>query len=274
MGDIRQSSGTGNVWLRGYGGKLSSFSSGKLSGFDMDYSGFQFGVDKNLIEGKKLYGGLFMGTTHASPKYRGGDGTAESQHFGAYLTWMADNGFYIDQVYKINRLSNQFDVKDSQQNQVSGKAKSTGYSASVEAGKRFSFSANNQGFYLEPQVQLTAGRQKGSQTRASNGLVIAFKDYDAVNGRISALAGYSEDKAGSKYNVYVKTGLVREFSANMQYALNGSREKTDFRGNGWNNGLGVSASLNNVHNFYLEADLTTGQRFDQRQVNAGYRFSF
>lgn len=274
LGDIRQSDAQGNVWLRGFGGKLSSFAGGKLSGFDMSYSGYQFGVDKNLVEGKKVFGGMFMGVTHASPDYRGGDGTAKSEHFGGYLTWVADNGFYIDQVLKINRVSNQFNVKDSEQNQVSGQAKSTGISVSIEAGKRFSFSPDDKGFYLEPQAQVTAGRQKGSQTRASNGLVIAFKDYNSIHGRISALAGFSQKSEAVNYNVYVKTGVEREFSANMQYALNGSTEKADFSGNGWNNGLGVSASINNTHNFYLEADLTTGQRFDQRQINAGYRFSF
>lgn len=274
LGDIRQDNAKGNVWLRGFGGKLNTFSGGRLSDFEMGYSGYQFGADKHLADDINVSGGLFMGTTHASPHYRGGDGTAKSEHVGGYLTWVADNGFYVDQVVKINRIRNQFMVKDSQQNLVSGQAKSTGFTFSVEAGRRFHFSPDDQGFYLEPQAQITAGRQKGSQTRASNGLVIAFKDYHSVNGRADALAGYSQKSGATNYNVYFKTGVEREFSASMQYALNGSTEKADFSGNALRNGLGVSADIDTAHHLYLEADLTTGQRFDQRQLNAGYRFSF
>lgn len=274
LGDIRQDHAKGNVWLRGFGGKLNTFSGGRLSDFEMGYSGYQFGADKRLADDINVSGGLFMGTTHASPHYRGGEGTAKSEHVGGYLTWVADNGFYIDQVVKINRIRNQFMVKDSQQNLVSGQAKSTGFTFSVEAGRRFHFSPDDQGFYLEPQAQITAGRQKGSQTRASNGLIIAFKDYYSVNGRAGALAGYRQKSGATNYNVYFKTGVEREFSASMQYALNGSTEKADFSGNALRNGLGVSADIDTAHHLYLEADLTTGQRFDQRQLNAGYRFSF
>uniref|UniRef100_UPI001C58FC99 autotransporter outer membrane beta-barrel domain-containing protein n=1 Tax=Escherichia coli TaxID=562 RepID=UPI001C58FC99 len=53
-----------------------------------------------------------------------------------------------------------------------------------------------------------------------------------------------------------------------------SREKYSFKGNGWNNGVGVSAQYNKQHTFYLEADYTQGNLFDQKQVNGGYRFSF
>ncbi|MDQ1211135.1 autotransporter outer membrane beta-barrel domain-containing protein [Pantoea anthophila] len=274
LGDIRQGSATGNVWLRGFGGKLNTFSGGRLSDFEMGYSGYQFGVDKYLVDDMNVSGGLFMGTTHASPHYRGGDGTAKSEHVGGYLTWVADNGFYVDQVVKINRIRNQFTVKDSQQNPVSGQGKSTGFTYSVEAGRRFHFSPDDQGFYLEPQAQITAGRQKGSQTRASNGLLIDFDHYHSVNGRAGALAGYSKKSGATNYTVYFKTGVEREFSSSMQYALNGSTEKADFSGNALRNGLGVSADIDTAHHLYLEGDLTTGQRFNQRQLNAGYRFSF
>lgn len=41
-----------------------------------------------------------------------------------------------------------------------------------------------------------------------------------------------------------------------------------------NNGLGVSAQIAGHHVVYLEGDTSTGQQFNQRQFNAGYRFSF
>ncbi|MFO6484728.1 autotransporter outer membrane beta-barrel domain-containing protein [Escherichia coli] len=50
MGDLRNQSKDGNIWLRSYGGSLDSFASGKLSGFDMGYSGIQLvGINVSLM---------------------------------------------------------------------------------------------------------------------------------------------------------------------------------------------------------------------------------
>lgn len=65
---------------------------------------------------------------------------------------------------KFNRLKNQFDVSDTQTNRISGNDVSSGLSGSLEAGKKFSFSDDLAGFYLEPQLQLTASHQDGSST--------------------------------------------------------------------------------------------------------------
>lgn len=40
-----------------------------------------------------LYVGLYIGSTHASPDYSGGDGTARSDYMGMYASYMAHNGF-------------------------------------------------------------------------------------------------------------------------------------------------------------------------------------
>ncbi|MEM8437960.1 autotransporter outer membrane beta-barrel domain-containing protein, partial [Morganella morganii] len=68
--------------------------------------------------------------------------------------------------------------------------------------------------------------------------------------------------------------FVREFQGNTDYKLNGSREAHSFKGNWWNNGLGISANISKKHTLYAEADSSTGNRFDQYQINGGYRFSF
>ncbi len=39
----------------------------------MGYSGIQFGGDKRLSDVMPLYVGLYIGSTHASPDYSGGD---------------------------------------------------------------------------------------------------------------------------------------------------------------------------------------------------------
>jgi len=273
MGDVRQGKTGGNVWLRGMDGRFSGFDNGKLSNFSMNYTGYQFGVDKRLSEEVPVYLGLFMGVTEGSPHYKNGDGDTKSESFGFYGTWLNDAGFYVDGVMKFNRIRNQFNVLDTQNNRVSGYGVSSGLSASLEAGKKFSFSDGSAGFYLEPQLQLTAGHQDGTSLRASNGLNIDLSSYKSLLGRASVLAGYEVNQRDYKLNTYVKTGMLREYGGDASYKLNGSQERLSFQGNGWNNGIGVSAQMSS-HTLFLEADMVNGNRFNQRQVNAGYRFSF
>lgn len=273
MGDVRQGKTAGNVWLRGMDGRFSGFASGKMSDFSMNYTGYQFGVDKRLSEEVPVYLGLFMGVTEGSPHYKSGDGNTKSEHVGLYGTWLNDAGFYVDGVVKFNRLRNQFSVRDTQDNKVSGSGASYGISASLEAGKKFSFSDAGAGFYLEPQLQLTAGHQESTTVNASNGLNIDLSNYKSLLGRASVLAGYEINQSDYKLNAYLKTGVMHEYEGDAEYRLNGSKERLSFQGSGWNNGLGISAQLRS-HTLFLEADMVDGDRFNQRQVNAGYRFSF
>ena len=274
MGDLRNQSKEGNIWLRGYGGNLDSFASGKLSGFDMGYSGIQFGGDKRLSDEIPLYVGLFIGSTHASPDYRGGDGTARSDYMGMYTSYMAEGGFYSDLVVKASRQKNSFHVLDSQNNGVSASGSANGFSASLEAGQKFSLNQPGHGFYIEPQAQFTYSHQNDMDMKASNGLNIHLSQYKSMLGRASIILGYDVVAGNSQLNMYVKTGGIREFSGDTEYRLNRSREKHSFKGNGWNNGVGVSAQFNKQHTLYLEADYTQGNAFDQKQVSGGYRFSF
>lgn len=55
----------------------------------MGYSGIQFGGDKRLSDEMPLYVGLYIGSTHASPDYSGGDGTARSDYMGMYASYIA-----------------------------------------------------------------------------------------------------------------------------------------------------------------------------------------
>ncbi|KIQ52325.1 hypothetical protein TA05_05340, partial [Citrobacter rodentium] len=170
MGDLRQQNGKGDMWIRGYGGKADSFSGGTLDGFSMNYSGIQIGADKRVSEDLPLSVGLFLGTTSASPDYRGGDGSVRSDYAGLYASWIAANGFYSDLVLKGSRQKNSFTVRDSQNNRVSGDGNSSGVSVSLEAGQRFALPVPTAGFYAEPQLQFTWNHQNSTGMRASNGL--------------------------------------------------------------------------------------------------------
>ncbi|VEJ55613.1 P.93 [Pragia fontium] len=274
MGDLRQNGESGNMWLRGFAGKFDSFSGGKLSHFDMKYSGVQFGADKRVSTELPLFTGIFIGQTHGSPNYRTGGGSTKSDSVGLYATYMANNGFYLDGMAKYSHIKNSFNVRDSQDNRVNGNGNSDGFSASLESGQKFSLNQLGNGFYIEPQAQLSFSHQGTNNIVASNGLKIDLGSYKSIIGRASAVVGYELPQGNHSLNIYLKTGYLREFSGDTDYQLNGSPESHSFKGGWWNNGVGVSAQMNKQHALYLDLDTSTGNKFNQRQMNGGYRFSF
>lgn len=274
FGDLRQQNHLGDGWIRGIGGRFTDFASGKLSRFSLSYSGMQFGFDRQIAPETPVTLGVFMGVTNGKADYAAGRGDLKSSHAGLYISALAHNGLWLDGVVKYARMKNSFSVRDSQNAMVSGEGTSNSYSASLEGGKRFYLTHPEQGFYLEPQIQLSWSHQEGDRLRASNGLRIDLNGYDSLSGRASALAGWQRQQSGLQLNVYIKSGVVREFKGETDYRLNGSLERHSFKGNGWNNGLGVSARIAGQHVIYMEGDSLTGQQFNQRQFNVGYRFSF
>ena len=270
LGDMRTSGEFGDVWLRGFTGKLDSFSSGKLSQFDMRYHGFQFGADKQLSESSPFVIGAFVGQTYGDPNYRKGDGSLRSFNTGVYATYLDNSGFYIDSVAKYDRLKNQFKVRDTANNRVQGSGHSNGVGVSMELGQKFKIND----FYIEPQTQLSYSHQNGTTINASNGLNVKLGNYNSLLGRASALFGYEYKSDKNSINLYAKTGIVREFDGDTYYKLNNHKESHSFKGNWWNNGVGINAQINQNHNIYLDLESSPGNKFDLLQVNGGYRYSF
>ena len=270
LGDMRTSGELGDVWLRGFTGKLDSFSGGKLSKFDMSYHGFQFGADKQLSENSPLVIGAFVGQTYGNPDYKNGDGSLRSFNTGIYATYLDNSGFYIDSVVKYDRQKNHFKVKDTANNSIQGTGHSNGLGLSMELGQKFKIND----FYIEPQTQFSYSHQNGNSINASNGLKVKLGNYNSLIGRASALLGYEFNSDENSINIYAKTGIVREFDGDTYYKLNNHKESHSFKGNWWNNGVGINANFNQKHNIYLDLESSPGNKFDLLQVNGGYRYSF
>jgi outer membrane autotransporter protein len=275
MGDLRHSQAEGDVWVRGYHGGFNKFSGGLMSGFEMNYNGIQLGADKKIaLQGGQIYFGTMLGMTKATLDYETGDGTAKSQHVGVYGSYLSTGGFYVDGLIKYNRLKNDFSVADSMGVGVSGKGTSNGFSASVETGQRFYLSEQSRGFYLEPQLQFSATRQGSDKINLSNGLKVKTDSYTSLQGRAGIQLGFDAFEGISPTNIYFKSSYVKEFDGKTHYTLNSSQEEHSFKGDWWVNGVGVSTQPFANHNFYLDMEKSTGDSFDQHQINVGYRYSF
>lgn len=279
LGDLRngQIAGINNsgLWLRGFGGKLNSFSGQALSGFDMTYVGTQLGVDKQIeVTNGNLLVGTMVGFTETNPNYRKGDGNGKNYNIGLYATYFLDDSLYVDSVLEYNHMRNRFNVEDTAGKSVYGTGKTKGIMASIEVGKRFWMNITHQGFYLEPQAQFSYGYQSGDTVRASNELNVDLSHYKSALGRASAIFGY-QIQGENPINVYLKTGMVREMSGDASYRFNdGRKNEYSFRANWFDNGIGANININKKHKIYAEADYSLGNRFNNTMLNVGYRYSF
>lgn len=277
MGQLRQRDAQGgDAWGRVYGGKLNSFSDARLAGFDMSYSGMQLGLDRQLdIERGNVYIGAMAGMGKGDVDYAVGSGSTKSYHVGVYGTYQHENGFYIDGIIKYVHMNNKFDTLTGGGYPVSGHGNTKGVSIGVEVGKRFYVQQTDQGWYIEPQGQLTYSHQSGTTVNASNGLRTDLHSYNSVLARASIIAGYSVVKGENPIDVYVKTGYVKELDGKTGYTFNYfDKEQYDFGGGWWDNGVGINMQINGKHNLYLEGNYAKGGKFDRKQINVGYRYSF
>lgn len=276
MGDLRAGTSERNTWGRVYGGKMDAFSAGLLSGFDMDYKGMQFGTDNQVFqdEQSRIYVGGALGLLDSDQHYRQGSGTLKSYSAALYGTYLTDQHFYTDMMLKYARMRDNFDVKDSAGHHVDGREYSTGLSFSAEVGQRLYIESTQNQLYFTPQAQLTLSRLGRMDHLGSNGLKVSVNERNSVLARVGTEIGYQFKDVANPTNLYAKVSFLREFSSNAEYTLNDSREHHSFKGNLWQFGVGVTSQINQNHHVYVDFEMNQGQRFDHRQLNAGYRYAF
>ncbi len=280
LGDLRQGDSEGDLWARAYGGKFTSASDGFLSGYEMTYSGLQVGVDrkKELANRRgEIYYGGFAGYGKGSLDYGRGSGSVDTKTLGIYGTYISPKGFYTDLVVKHVWMKNDFSTLDSSGDKVTGGNMNTnGISASIEVGKGYHFGRKKkEGWYVEPQAQLTTSRQSGGSFKASNGLRIDVESSTSILSRVGANVGYEIKEGKNPVNGYFKFSHVREFNGDVDYRLNDSKETTSYSDSWWTWGLGVTAQVNNKHHIYIDVERASGGQFNQPwALNGGYRFTW
>lgn len=279
MGDLRQEGHEkGNIWARNFGGEMKTKGDHFLRGYEIDYWGLQVGADKKIpIKKGSLYVGGMFGYTKGNIDYSYGSGSIDSKYLGIYGTYMAPNGFYSDLVLKYGWMKDDFNVYDSAGALVKGSDIGTnGFTASLEVGKQYYFNQDNkEGWYVEPQGQISFSRQDGDSFTASNGLRIRVDSYHSILGRLGTNVGYQVKGGKNPINAYAKVSFVHEFDGDVDYQLNRSKESTSYGDSWWTYGVGIAAKVGERHHVYLDLERASGGNFTQSwAINGGYRFAW
>ena len=274
MGDIRLGKEENGIWARYLGGK-NELDKQKTS-YKQTYNIAQAGYDKK--KGNWTIGAaLDYGT--GKDTYANGTGKEKLASLSLYGTMQKEDGQYIDIILKGSRIKNDYSVYNEMNHRLEGKYRTSGVSVSMEYGKR---SVRENGIYIEPSIELTAGHLRGKDYDAVSDYAGGKKMHIRQEGVTSVIGriGLGIGKETERTSLFGKIGLSHEFGGKVKSTFSAEGEPTsgteaDLKDSWIDVEAGGSWLLN--RNTYLYgtytrnfgADLTNKWRID-----AGIRFSF
>ncbi|MFK0090796.1 autotransporter outer membrane beta-barrel domain-containing protein [Pseudomonas sp. NPDC090755] len=274
LGELRMGKDEGGIWTRGIG-KRFELDEGSSRAFSQDVQGVEIGADKAiaLSQGKLYLGGL-LGTAKSDLDFgEGASGKIESKMVGGYATYIDDNGFYVDSVVKYSRFDNEVKTPTNLGSSVKGSYDTDGVGVDVEVGKRIQL---KKGWFVEPQLGISATRIEGGGYTASNGLQVESDAVDSLQSRAGALLGRElELSGGMRAQPYVKASYITEHAGDSEVRVNGHSIASELPGNRTEVGAGGVLQVSERSKISLDVGYATGSDIEQPYaVTVGYRYAW
>ncbi len=271
MGELRHNGEEEKgAWFRVKGSKI-----GYDGGFENKYTTYELGYDEvtKRAEDVVRYQGAALSYVDGKSSYNSGSGDNHGKSIGFYTTEQYSKGHYLDLVFKISNMDNDFKVFDTKGNEITGEYDNTGVSISAEYGRKNDL---DHGWYIEPQAQLTLGYMGGAKYETSNGIFVDQSGIKSALGRIGFNIG---KKIGEKGIVYAKANLLHEFGGGYDVemrAADGSLTMSNTYNDTWfEYGVGVAMATSDNSHIYFDVERSTGSDFYKDwQWNAGMRWNF
>lgn len=263
LGELRDSKGEHGVWARMVRGEA------EYESIQNQYNYYQTGYDEKLSTDPNWTVGMFLTRTEGNSTFR--TGSAENNHtgVGVYGSYLKDDGSFIDLVAKYARIDSDFNANGGV---GSGDYNTNGYSISAEYGKRFE---QGNGFWIEPQVELTYGTVGAVDYTTSNGAKVRQEGMDSLVGRVGFSLG-KDIKAG---NIYARASCLYDFDGETEVTMSHSGISDVYEqdlGGGWFEvGLGANINLSDATHLYFDVEKTYGGDVATPwQWSAGMRWTF
>lgn len=273
MGELRHNGAAEQgAWFRVKGTKIGR--DGKFN-FENKYTTYELGYDRltKQTEKMKRYQGVALSYTDGTSSYNRGTGDNSSKSINFYTTQMGSKGHYLDVVFKVSNMDNDFSVYDTNSNKITGDANNTGVSLSAEYGRKNDL---KHGWYIEPQAQFTLGYLGGDNYFTSNGIEVSQSGIKSAVGRIGFNIG---KEVGSRGIVYAKANLLHEFGGGYDVTMSDSsgqlKTSDTFNDTWFEYGVGAAVATGKNSHIYLDVERSAGSDFTKDwQWNVGARWTF
>lgn len=273
MGELRHNGDdTAGAWFRMNGSKIGR--NGKF-GFENKYTAYELGYDtltKNTAKVKRYQGAAFS-YTDGSSGYSSGSGDNSNKAISFYTTEIGSKGHYLDVVFKISNMDNDFAVYDTNSNKITGDFNNTSVSLSAEYGRKNTL---QNGWYIEPQAQFTLGYLGGDNYTTNNGIEVRQSGIQSAVGRLGFNIGKEVSSAGI---VYAKANLLHEFGGGYDVSMHdssGAVTVSDIFNDTWfEYGIGAALKTGSSSHLYFDVERSAGSDFKKDwQWNIGARWTF
>lgn len=273
MGELRHNGEEAQgAWFRLRGTKIGR--DGKFD-FENKYTSYELGYDtitKNTDD-KICYQGAAVSYVDGDSSYNRGSGDNSSKAISFYNTEIGSKGHYLDVVFKVSNLENDFKVYDTKNNKITGDFNNTGVSLSAEYGRK---NVLHNGWYIEPQAQFTLGYLGGDSYTTSNGIEVSQSGIKSAVGRIGFNIG---KEVGSKGVVYAKANLLHEFGGGYDVTMYDGRDGVKvgdtFNDTWFEYGVGAAFAAGKNSHVYLDVERSSGSDFTKDwHWNIGARWTF
>lgn len=265
LGELRDSKGEHGAWARMARGE----SKYGLQNVKNQYNYYQVGYDEKLSTNPNWTVGVALTRTEGTSTFA--RGTGENKHTGLaiYGSYLSDNGSFVDLIAKYARLDNEFKTVGAGVGDAD--YKENAYSLSAEYGKRFT---KGNGFWIEPQVELTYGTVGSVDYLTNKGYSVHKDSTDSLVGRL----GFALGKNIKQGNVYVRASYLYDFDGETKATMSGAGAASfeqDLGGGWWEVGVGTNLNLSDATHLYFDVEKTYGGNVATPwQWNAGVRWSF
>lgn len=277
LGEIRHGNGKDGLWVRGFTQENTLSGLGGID-FSQNFYGTSFGYDRLVEqnENNKWLFGVRGQLTKADQRIDGlHDGSGDSRSYGlaAYATWQHGDGWYADTVLSWDWYDQNLKTRMLDSTRVHGSYNTYAGGISQEFGRLFRF---GEGFFIEPQLQLSWYWMKGTDFTTSNGMKVEQDDAYALTGRAGLVLGKKWDlDEGRYFQPYIKGGVNHEFAGDQKVLVNGIEFSDDLRGTRGYYGAGFDLQFASNARLYAEFEREDGQKASTPwSVSAGLRVEF
>lgn len=265
LGELRDSKGEHGAWARMARGE-SKYGSQNVKN---QYNYYQVGYDEKLSTNPNWTVGVALTRTEGNSTFAAGSGENKHTGLAIYGSYLSDSGSFVDLIAKYARLDNEFKTVGAGVGDAD--YKENAYSLSAEYGKRFT---GDNGFWIEPQVELTYGTVGSVDYLTNKGYSVHKDSTDSLVGRL----GFALGKNIKQGNVYVRVSYLYDFDGESTVTMSGAGTasfKQDLGGGWWEVGVGTNLNLSDATHLYFDVEKTYGGNVATPwQWNAGVRWSF
>ena len=265
LGELRDSKGEHGAWARMARGE-SKYGAHSVKN---QYNYYQVGYDEKLSTNLNWTVGVALTRTEGNSTFAAGSGENNHTGLAIYGSYLSDSGSFVDLIAKYARLDNEFKTVGTGVGDAD--YKENAYSLSAEYGKRFT---GDNGFWIEPQVELTYGTVGSVDYLTNKGYSVHKDSTDSLVGRL----GFALGKNIKQGNVYVRASYLYDFDGESTVTMSGAGTasfKQDLGGGWWEVGVGTNLNLSESTHLYFDVEKTYGGNVATPwQWNAGVRWSF